>query len=47
MTAIWNNFDDGSHKLEYYADVITKLGATTAASSEEIAGGVSKFAAVA
>lgn len=47
MTAIWNNFDDGSHKLEYYADVITKLGATTAASSEEIANGVSKFAAVA
>lgn len=47
MTAIWNNFDDGSHSLEYYADVITKLGATTAASSSEIAGGMEKFAAVA
>jgi len=33
MTAIWNNFADGSKSLEYYADVITKLGATTAASS--------------
>ena len=46
MTAIWNNFDDGSKSLEYYADVITKLGAATAASSEEIAGGLEKFAAV-
>lgn len=46
MTAIWNNFDDGSKSLEYYADVITKLGATTAASSEEIAGGLEKFAAI-
>jgi hypothetical protein len=33
MTAIWNNFDDGSHSLEYYADVITALGANTASSS--------------
>lgn len=47
MTAIWNNFDDGSKSLEYYADVITKLGAATAASSEEIAGGLEKFAAIA
>lgn len=47
MTAIWNNFDDGSHKLEYYADVITQLGASTASSSSEIAEGISKFAAVA
>lgn len=46
MTAIWNNFDDGSKSLEYYADVITKLGAETAASSEEIANGLEKFAAV-
>lgn len=46
MTAIWNNFDDGSKNLEYYADVITKLGAATAASSEEIAGGLEKFAAI-
>ena len=47
MTAIWNNFDDGSKKLEYYADVITALGAATAASSAEISDGIQKFAAVA
>lgn len=47
MTAIWNNFDDGSESIEHYADVITALGATTASSSEEIAQGVQKFAAVA
>ena len=47
MTAIWNNFDDGSKSLEYYGDVITALGAATASSSEEIATGLSKFAAVA
>lgn len=47
MTAIWNNFDDGSESLEHYADVITALGAATASSSEEIAGGLEKFAAVA
>ena len=46
MTAIWNNFDDGSKSLEYYADVMTELGARTAASSEEIAEGMEKFAAV-
>ena len=46
MTAIWNNFDNGSKSLEYYSDVITALGAATAASSEEIAGGLEKFAAV-
>ena len=47
MTAIWNNFDDGTKSLEYYADVITKLGASTAASSAEISDGIQKFAAVA
>ena len=47
MTAIWNNFDDGSHSLEYYADVITALGANTASSSQEIAKGMQQFAAVA
>ena len=47
MTAIWNNFDDGSKKLEYSADVITALGAATAASSAEISDGIQKFAAVA
>ena len=47
MTAIWNNFDDGSKSLEYYADVITALGAATASSSAEISTGLQKFAAVA
>ena len=47
MTAIWNNFDNGSQSLEYYADVLAKLGAATASSADEIAGGLEKFAAVA
>ena len=46
MTSIWNNFADGSHSLEYYADVITALGAATASSAEEIAGGLEKFASI-
>ena len=47
MTAIWNNFDDGSKSLEYYADVITKLGASTASSTSEISAALEKFAAIA
>lgn len=48
MTAIWNNFyEEGGKSLEYYADVLTKLGAATAASTDEIADGLEKFAAVA
>lgn len=47
LTAIWNNFDDGSKALEYYADVMVALGASTASSSDEIAKGIQKFAAVA
>ena len=47
MTGIWNNFYDGSESLEHYADVLTKLGATTASSTQEIATGLEKFAAVA
>ena len=47
MTAIWNNFDNGSRSLENYADVLAKLGAATASSADEIAGGLEKFAAVA
>jgi len=47
MTAIWNNFYNGSKSLEYYSDVVTALGAATASSSEEIATGLEKFAAVA
>ena len=47
MTAVWNNFYDGSKSLEYYADVMTALGAATASSTDEIAAGLEKFAAVA
>ncbi len=46
MTAIWNNFDDGSKSLEYYGDVMASLGAKTAASSAEIAAGLEKFASI-
>ena len=46
MTAIWNNFADGSKSLEYYADVLAKLGAETASSAEEISTGLEKFAAI-
>lgn len=47
LTSIWNNFYDGTKSLEYYADVMTKLGATTASSTQEISQGLQKFAAVA
>lgn len=46
MTAIWNNFEDGSHTVEHYGDVMANLGANTAASTKEIAAGISKFASV-
>ena len=46
MTAVWNNFDDGTKSLEYYGDVMTALGAATASSTDEIAGGLEKFAAI-
>lgn len=46
LTAIWNNFYDGSKSLEYYADVLTALGASTASSTSEIAEGLEKFAAI-
>lgn len=47
LTAIWNNFYDGSKSLEYYIDVMAKLGATTASSTAEIAEGLQKFAPIA
>ena len=47
MTSVWNNFADGSHTLEYYADVMTALGAATASSTAEISQGLEKFSAVA
>ena len=47
LTAVWNNFYNGSKSLEYYADVMTALGAATASSTDEISEGLNKFAAVA
>lgn len=47
MTAIWNNFYDGSKSVEYYADAISYLGAVTAASNADIAEGIQAFAATA
>ena len=47
LTAVWNNFAKTGENLEYYADVMTALGAATATSTDEIAGGLEKFAAVA
>ena len=47
LTAIWNNFAKGGDNLEYYADVITALGAATASSSAEISAGLEKFASIA
>lgn len=47
LTAVWNNFYNGSKNLEFYADAMAALGATTASSSSEIAKGLEKFAAIA
>jgi TP901 family phage tail tape measure protein len=47
LTAIWNNFAKGGEDLEHFADVMTALGAATASSSDEIAGGLEKFASIA
>lgn len=46
MTSIWNNFQGEKENLVEYADVITALGAATAASSAEIANGLQKFSAL-
>lgn len=46
LTAVWNNFYDGSQSLEHFADAMVKLGADTASSSDEIAEGLEKFAAI-
>jgi TP901 family phage tail tape measure protein len=46
LTAIWNNFYDGSETLESFADKLVALGAATASSSDEIAGGLEKFVAI-
>lgn len=46
LTAVWNNFAKGGENLEHFADVMVRLGADTASSSEEIATGLEKFAAI-
>ena len=46
MTAIWNNYDNGTKSLEYYADAMAALGAKTASSTDEIAEGLQKFASI-
>jgi hypothetical protein len=47
LTAIWNNFDNGTQSLEHYVDVMVALGAATASSTDEISEGLNKFAAIA
>lgn len=47
LTAVWNNFAKGADNLEYFADVMTALGAATASSTDEISAGLEKFSAVA
>ena len=48
LTAIWNNFNKtGEESYEKYADILTALGAETASSTDEIAGGLEKFASIA
>ena len=46
MTAIWNNYDNGTKSLTHYADVMAALGAATASSTDEIAQGLQKFASI-
>ena len=47
MTAVWNNFYDGSQSLESFSDKMVALGAATASSSSEISAGLNQFAATA
>lgn len=47
LTAVWNNFDNGTKSLESYADVLAALGAATASSTSEISDGLQKFASIA
>lgn len=48
LTAVWNNFyENGTQSLTHYADAMVALGAATASSTDEIAGGLEKFASIA
>ena len=48
MTSIWNNFNKaGDESAEHFADILTKLGAETAASTTEITTALEKYTGVA
>lgn len=47
LTAVWNNFSKGTDDLEHFADVMVRLGADTASSTDEISDGLQKFSAIA
>lgn len=48
MTSIWNNFNKaGDESEEHFADILTKLGAETAASTTEITAALEKYTGVA
>ena len=48
MTSIWNNFNKaGDQSAEHFADILTKLGAETAASTTEITTALEKYTGVA
>jgi TP901 family phage tail tape measure protein len=47
LTAVLNNFYNGTQTLEHYADAMVALGAATASSSDEIAGGLERFSSIA
>ena len=48
MTAIWNNFNKaGDESEEHFADILTKLGAETAANTTEITSALEKYTGVA
>jgi TP901 family phage tail tape measure protein len=47
LTAVWNSYQVGEAQLEHVVDVMAKLGATTATSTEEIATAMQKVAATA
>ena len=48
MTAIWNNFNRaGDESEEHFADILTRLGADSAASTSEITSALEKYSGVA
>lgn len=47
LTAVWNGYKATNDELERYADIMTGVAASTASSSAELAGAISKVASVA